>query len=86
MPISDESRPKPTFIKNKKDLIVALASLTSMLVSFIVFLTALMFIFLGDNEQLGYIFLGIAIIMVIGGFVGLKLLHKGSRKNEEIKQ
>ncbi|MBF4454074.1 hypothetical protein IRT38_01405 (plasmid) [Acinetobacter sp. SK-43] len=83
---SNEPRPKPTFIKNKKDLIVALASLTSTLVSFIVFLAALMFIFLGDNQQLGYIFLGIAIIMVIGGFVGLKLLHKGSRKNEEIKQ
>lgn len=83
---SDKQKPKPTFIKNKKDLILALASLASILVSFIVFLTGLMFIFLGNDQQLSQTLLGIAVIMVIGGFAGLKLLHKASRTNEDIKQ
>lgn len=81
--MTPSDQPKPTFIKNKKDLILALASIASMLISFIVFLTGMMFIFIGNDQQLGQTLLGIAIIMVIGGFVGLKIIHKTSRKNEE---
>lgn len=83
---SDQPTQKPTFIKNKKDLILALASIASILISFIIFLTALMFIFIGNDEKLGQTLLSVAILMVIGGFVGLKILHKTSRKNEEKKQ